>query len=93
MKRNFSNGYNILIKYSSILFIDINSSFFLDKQSLKEKLVCKPVFICINSEESRNKLIIDLYNKSGIYLWYNNINGKCYIGSSINLYKRLSNYY
>jgi hypothetical protein len=26
-------------------------------------------------------------------MWYNNINGKCYIGSGINLYKRISNYY
>jgi len=26
-------------------------------------------------------------------MWYNNVNGKCYIRSSINLYKRISNYY
>jgi group I intron endonuclease len=93
MKRNFSVDYNILIRYSSILPIDINSSFSLYKQYLKEKLVTKPIFICNNPEESRNKLKMNLYNKSGIYMWYNNINGKCYIGSSINLYKRLSNYY
>jgi len=26
-------------------------------------------------------------------MWYNNTNSKCYKGSGINLYKRLSNYY
>ena len=32
-------------------------------------------------------------NKSGIYMWENNINGKQYIGSAVNLSERLSNYY
>jgi len=32
-------------------------------------------------------------NKSGIYMWTNKTNGKRYIGSAIDLYKRLSSYY
>lgn len=32
-------------------------------------------------------------NRSGVYLWYNKLSGKYYVGSSINLYKRLSRYY
>ena len=32
-------------------------------------------------------------NKSGIYRWVNNINNKSYVGSSVNLYSRLTNYY
>nr|QCW06950.1 hypothetical protein [Drechslerella brochopaga] len=31
--------------------------------------------------------------KSGIYCWKNNTNGKCYIGSSVNLHKKFKQYY
>src|SRR5277367_3128981 len=31
--------------------------------------------------------------KGGIYLWINKTNGKTYVGSSINLYSRLSSYF
>ena len=44
-------------------------------------------------EEARNILYNDLNNKKGIYLLYNTINHLFYIGSSINLYKRLNTYY
>lgn len=40
----------------------------------------------------RTKLILN-QDKSGIYLWSNKINGKIYIGSAVNLPKRLSHYY
>jgi group I intron endonuclease len=32
-------------------------------------------------------------NKPGVYLWHNKITDKCYVGSSINLYKRVSRYF
>ena len=32
-------------------------------------------------------------NRPGVYLWYNKLSGKYYVGSSINLYKGLSIYY
>jgi hypothetical protein len=32
-------------------------------------------------------------NKPVIYLWQNKINGRCYVGSSKNLFNRLSNYF
>ena len=71
----FSNNYNLLVKSSSIFPIDINlnSSIYF----LKEKLRSKPVFIYNNPVESRSILKKDLFNKSGIYMWYNNVNGKC----------------
>ena len=38
-------------------------------------------------------LIKNKYNKiQGIYLWINNINNKSYVGKSVNLYQRLSQY-
>lgn len=38
-------------------------------------------------------MISDNRGKSGIYRWINNINGKCYVGSSIDLVSRLYCYY
>lgn len=87
----FSNNYNLLVKFSSIFPIDINLNSSI--HSLKEKLISKPVFIYNNPVKSRSIKKKDLFNKSGIYMWYNNVNGKCYIESGVNLYKRISNYY
>ena len=40
------------------------------------------------------ELILNIYkNKSGIYLIHNDINGKYYIGSALNLNKRIATYY
>lgn len=38
-------------------------------------------------------ILKDNRSKSGVYLWTNKINGKMYVGSSINLGKRLSMYF
>ena len=41
----------------------------------------------------KDQILSDNTNKSGIYKWTNKINGKQYIGSSINLSKRFQFYY
>lgn len=41
---------------------------------------------------NKKNIIKNNRNKSGIYKWVNKTNGKCYIGSSVNLGSRLSNY-
>jgi predicted GIY-YIG superfamily endonuclease len=41
-------------------------------------------------EEAKDIIFKDLKNKKGIYLLYNNLDDSFYIGSGINLYKRLS---
>jgi len=46
-----------------------------------------------NADICKAKILSDNQNKSGIYKWKNKINGKQYIGSSINLSKRLQFYY
>lgn len=51
----------------------------------------KDVFVHPVSERSQIKLVT--INRSGVYLWYNKVSGRYYVGSSINLYKRLSRYY
>jgi group I intron endonuclease len=61
--------------------------------SLENRLIKKPVYVYDNPIIDRDKIKKDIDEFSGIYLWYNTINGKCYIGSATNLYRRISNYY
>ena len=46
-----------------------------------------------NPQESSNLIRINNNVKVGVYCWFNNVNGKFYIGSGDPLYLRLSDYY
>jgi group I intron endonuclease len=46
-----------------------------------------------NSESEVSNIMLDNKDLAGIYYWYNNINGKQYVGSGDNLSRRLSSYY
>jgi group I intron endonuclease len=46
-----------------------------------------------NPQESRELIRKDNNGKVGVYCWFNNVNGKFYIGSGDPLYLRLSDYY
>lgn len=46
-----------------------------------------------NSESELSNIMSDNKYLAGIYYWYNNIDGKQYVGSADNLSKRLSSYY
>lgn len=61
----------------------------LDKLRINS-IACKSY---LNADTQKESLIADQRRKSGIYKWTNKLNGKVYIGSSVNLSKRLSNYY
>ena len=50
-----------------------------------------PVYL--DSFIQKKEIIRDNKNKSGVYRWTNKINGKSYIGSSIDLSKRFLLYY
>ena len=52
-----------------------------------------PIKSSSNAEADKAKILSDNQNKSGIYKWTNSINGKCYIGSSDNLKRRLRQYF
>nr|YP_009568491.1 hypothetical protein [Drechslerella brochopaga]QBL02571.1 hypothetical protein [Drechslerella brochopaga] len=52
-----------------------------------------PVTTYLNADTQKVQIIQENKNKSGIYCWVNNNTGKRYIGSSINLGKRLMLYY
>lgn len=47
----------------------------------------------LNCESEAQKIMSDTKDLAGIYYWYNNVNGKAYVGSTDNLPKRLSAYY
>ena len=46
-----------------------------------------------NAEVDKAKILSENQNKAGIYMWKNKINDKCYIGSAVDLPKRLQFYY
>jgi excinuclease UvrABC nuclease subunit len=46
-----------------------------------------------NAELQREQIMKDTQGKSGIYQWTNTINMKSYVGSGLDLKKRLSHYY
>lgn len=47
----------------------------------------------LNPLNKRQDICKDLKNKSGIYCWFNNLNGKFYIGSGISLQNRINDYF
>jgi group I intron endonuclease len=49
--------------------------------------------IYLNADKDKLDILKENKGKSGIYLWENIENGKIYIGSSINLSRRLTSYY
>lgn len=58
---------------------------------MKLYIYSKDVFVHPIAERLNIKLATS--NKPGVYLWYNKITGKYYVGSGKDLYKRLSRYY
>ena len=52
-----------------------------------------PLLIYDNADLFKLRAVSENRGKSGVYRWINKINGKSYIGSSVNLGKRLGNYY
>lgn len=52
-----------------------------------------PVVSYSNADKYKFIIYEENKNKSGIYRWNNLITGSSYVGSAINLTKRLSNYF
>jgi len=51
-----------------------------------------PILIYTDPKEDKASILTKNKGKSGIYLWKNKVNGKKYVGSSVDLSKRLRNY-
>ena len=67
------------------------TDFYIDPVFLLAAMV--PIKIYSNAEADKSKILSDNKDKSGIYMWKNNLNNKKYIGSAIDLSNRLSKYY
>lgn len=52
-----------------------------------------PVFVYSDIKSEKISILTDNKGKSGVYKWTNQVNGKIYIGSSVDLSKRLRNYF
>lgn len=51
---------------------------------------CK--FMFSDPLNQHNEILKTLKGKSGNYCWFNKLNGKCYIGSAVNLNNRINDY-
>jgi hypothetical protein len=69
----------------------ILSSFSLIEESNILFSIFVPIMI-YNAEIDKAKILSDNKGKTGIYLWRHNESGKIYIGSALDLNKRLRNY-
>jgi hypothetical protein len=84
--------------FSFLSLIAINKSFINFAYSnqlirLYSNKDIEPVKIYSNFYNQKQEIFQDSFNKAGIYRLVNLINGKSYVGRSINLYKRFLNYY
>jgi len=52
-----------------------------------------PVVCYSNADTQKISILKENRGKSGVYRWVNLENGKTYVGSSVNLSKRLGNYF
>jgi group I intron endonuclease len=52
-----------------------------------------PVSYIYNLFKDKEVILKELKNKSGIYLIHNNVNGKQYVGTEMDLGRRLATYY
>lgn len=58
-----------------------------------KNLKCKPIEIFFDCVKDKNEIYKKYKYVTGIYMWYNKITDKTYIGSGFNLGKRINDYY
>ena len=94
MKKQFFNAsilaFMSVVCYLLIFFFCFD---FLNSFYLLSLVPIVPTKSYSNAEADKVTILKENKNKSGIYKWKNNINGKQYIGSAIELSNRLSDYY
>ena len=83
-------GISLVIYYLLICFFGITTLFGIDSFLLAAII---PIKTYSNAEAEKKKILKENKNKSGIYMFTNSKNGKKYVGSSVDLYKRLSFYF
>jgi hypothetical protein len=81
------------IDNNNLITIKPKNEFVQEHILKKTDLKSIPYSDIYNLEKDKDLLIKSFKNKSGVYLKHNNINGKKYIGSSVDLGLRLATYY
>ena len=79
-------------KKLNFLFAPIGNRNFSTSNGNSSKGI-KPEVIYVNADTQKIEIFRDNKGKSGIYRWINNFNGDSYIGSAVDLNKRLYHYY
>lgn len=75
-------------------FIDEpNILFSLIPSSFQDGLLAASVIVYSNAETDKSKILSENKGKAGIYLWTHKESGKKYIGSAVDLSKRLKDYF
>jgi group I intron endonuclease len=81
----------IMLIYSLLLIEQSNVEFLQTYEILLSFFV--PIMIYSNPDRDKSRILSDLKGKAGIYMWTHKETGKFYIGSAIDLSKRLGYYY
>jgi hypothetical protein len=81
------------IHNDNLIIIKPKNEFVQEHVLKKTDLKSMPYSDIYNLEKDKDLFIKSFKNKSGVYLIHNNINGKKYIGSSVDLGLRLATYY
>jgi len=75
----------------------LSQSFFLEdffKEPEIFLLACfVPIKIYHNADSDKSRILAENSGKSGIYVWTHNLSGKIYVGSAVDLSKRLKDYF
>jgi len=82
--------------FQSTLFLQsplnlIGSLLFIDEPNILLSLI--PIVVYSNADIDKPNILTAVKGKAGIYMWTHKETGKSYVGSAIDLSKRLSNYY
>lgn len=75
------------------LFFDIYLFSIIPSSQIDLESFLVPIMIYNNADNDKLRILFENKGKTGIYMWTHNLSGKIYIGSAVDLSKRLKNYY
>ena len=100
-----SHLFSLFSSVNSIHFSSVNSinlisiilsNIYIENTTLEEMIIhfsIIPIKVYANSDLFKKDIIEDNKNQAGVYQFINLLTNECYIGSSINLSKRLQQYF
>jgi len=87
----FIKNFKKLHRFASLLTSKLNIRAYSSDCDNSNKYT--PAVVYSNADIQKIQIGQENKGRSGVYLWVNLLNGKSYVGSSVNLYKRFSCYY